>query len=105
MTTATPTQVDPGARALMARASLIEAVSYLALLGGVFAKRVLDAPGEGGVPILGPIHGLVYLAYAGAIMATRDQLGWKAKETILALVVGAIPFGGFWVHSRLVPPA
>lgn len=89
----------------MARVSLLEAVSYLVLLCGVVAKRVFDAPGEGGVPILGPIHGLIYLAYAGVIMATRDPLGWKAKETILALVAGAIPFGGFWVHSKLVPPA
>lgn len=88
----------------MVRVSLLEGVSYLALLAGVFAKRVLEM-GDGGVPILGPIHGLIYLAYAGAIMATRDALGWKAKETILALVAGAIPFGAFWVERKLVPPA
>ncbi|HEU5149263.1 MAG TPA: DUF3817 domain-containing protein [Iamia sp.] len=82
--------------------SLVEATSYLVLLGAVVAKRVFDAPGEGGVPIMGPVHGTLYLIFAVIALIGREEQGWTAKQTVLALVLGAIPLGGFYVERKLV---
>jgi integral membrane protein len=82
--------------------SLVEASSYLVLLGAVVAKRAFDAPGEGGVPIMGPLHGTLYLVFAVLALIGREEQGWSAKETVLALVLGAIPLGGFYVERKMI---
>ncbi len=86
--------------------SLVEATSYLVLLGGVVAKRVFEAGGEGGVPILGPVHGTLYLVFALLAVIGREEQGWTGKQLVLALVLGAIPLGGYYVERKLVtvPP-
>jgi integral membrane protein len=82
--------------------SLVEATSYLVLLGGVVAKRVFDAGGEGGVPILGPVHGTLYLVFALLAMIGRDEQGWSGKQLVLALVLGAIPLAGYYVERKMI---
>jgi integral membrane protein len=93
------------ARALKV-AAFVEACSYLVLLTCVVAKYVFDAPGEGGVPIMGPTHGTIFLAYAALVLLGREEQGWGAGQTILALVLSAVPFGGFYVERQMItiPP-
>jgi integral membrane protein len=80
--------------------ALAEAVSYLALLAAVVVKRVLDGPDAVGV--LGPIHGILFLAYALLTLLVREEQGWTVGQTILVLVASAVPFGAFVVNSRMV---
>ena len=92
----------PSAAKLLRVVSLLEGVSYLVLLGCVIAKYAFDAGGEGGVPIMGPIHGTIFLVYAVLVLVGREEQGWGAGQTILALVLSAVPFGGFYVERRMI---
>lgn len=82
--------------------SLVEACSYLVLLTASVVKRVADDGGEAGVPILGPIHGTLYLIFAVLALIGREEQGWSGKRTVLALVLGAIPLGGFYVERKMI---
>ncbi len=87
-------------------AALLEGISYLLLLCTMVAKYAFDAGGEGGVPIAGPIHGIIVLAYAALVLMGRAEQGWSLGETVLALVLSAVPLGGFYVEQKMitVPP-
>lgn len=80
--------------------ALIEAVSYLALLFATFVKRVIEGPDL--VPVLGPIHGILFLAYVLLTLLVREEQGWRLGQTLVVLIASAIPFGAFVVNSRMV---
>lgn len=80
--------------------ALAEATSYLLLLVAVAAKRLLDQPG--GVSVIGPIHGLLFLAYVVAVIFAREERGWPLPLTVAAVVAAVIPFGGYVVERRLL---
>ena len=82
--------------------ALAEATSFLALLVATYVKRVGDGS-ELGAQILGPIHGLLFIAYV--IMALRlrqEDVGWTNKQTFWILVGAVLPFGGYVVDWWLV---
>ena len=74
--------------------ALAEAKSFLILLTCSFAAR-------DGVPIMGPIHGMLFLAYVGIALMVREPAGWTSKQTVLVLVGAVLPFGGFVVDRWL----
>lgn len=74
--------------------ALAEATSFLVLLTCSFAAR-------DGVPIMGPIHGMLFLAYLGLVVMVREGAGWTPKQTILVLAGAVLPFGGFVVDRWL----
>lgn len=80
--------------------AMIEAFTYLVLLACVVVKRGLDGPDL--VSVMGPIHGIAFLAYFVLTLAVRDEQGWTVGQTILVLVASALPFGAFVVNSRMV---
>ena len=92
----------PSVAKVLRIASVVEAASYLALMACMIAKYAFDAAGEGGVPVMGPVHGMVFLAYAALVLVGRDEQGWTGATTVAALVLSAVPFGGFYVERRLV---
>jgi len=47
----------------------VEATSFLALLVASFVKRVLEGPDL--VPVLGPIHGIIFLIYVIFVFKVR----------------------------------
>ncbi|HET7721744.1 MAG TPA: DUF3817 domain-containing protein [Acidimicrobiales bacterium] len=81
--------------------ALLEAVSFLALLGATIFHRVLDGS-DAGVNVLGPIHGMLFLAYVLLALLIRDEQGWSVGQTILVLVLSALPFGAVYVHNKMV---
>lgn len=97
-----PTVSMPSVARILKVVSVVEGTSYLLLMCAVFAKYVLDAPGEGGVPIMGPTHGVIFLVYAALVLVGREEQGWDAKQTVIALVLAAVPFGGFYVERRMI---
>ena len=80
--------------------ALVEAVSYLLLLCAVFVKRVIEGPDI--VPVLGPIHGIAFLAYLLVTLLVREEQGWTPWQTVVVLAASAVPFGGFIVNQRMV---
>lgn len=79
--------------------ALVEATTFLLLLGASYVKRAHDLPI--GVQILGPIHGLLFIAYVVMALNLREELGWSARETILVLLGAVLPFGGYFVDRWL----
>ena len=79
--------------------ALAEATSFLLLLVASVLKRTADA--EIGVTILGPIHGLLFIAYVLIALGVRPQEGWDARTTLLVLLGAVVPFGGYVVDRWL----
>ena len=77
-----------------------EATSFIALLIASFVKRT--GGGELGVQILGPIHGLLFIAYVAIVFNVRHDLGWSGKTTFWVLVGAVVPFGGYAVDWWLL---
>jgi integral membrane protein len=80
--------------------ALAEATSFLALLIASLVKRT--GGGELGVQILGPIHGLLFIAYVVIALNLRPKVGWSAKTTFWVLVGAVIPCGGYVVDWWLL---
>ena len=80
--------------------ALAEALTYLALLTAVVVKRGFDGPDA--VRVLGPIHGMIFLAYFVLTLLVREEQGWTGWQTVAVLVAAALPFGAVVVNSRMV---
>ena len=82
--------------------ALIEATTFLLLLVASYVKRAIDQPL--GVEILGPIHGLLFVAYVVMALALREHAGWTGKQTLLILIGAVVPFGGYvvdrWIDNN-----
>jgi integral membrane protein len=79
--------------------ALAEATSFLALLVATYVKYGHDE--ELGVQILGPVHGLLFVAYVLLALRLALELGWSARTTALVLAGAVVPFGGFVVDRWL----
>jgi integral membrane protein len=80
--------------------ALAEATSFLALLVASYLKH--QDKGELGVQILGPIHGLLFIAYVVIALRLRSEQGWSNKVTFWILVGAVLPFGGYVVDWWLI---
>lgn len=83
---------------LLRRVSVVEATSYLLLLIATVVKQTGGS--ETGVSILGPIHGILFLAFAGLVLLARGHMQWPLMRTILALIIGSLPLGGYWLDRN-----
>jgi integral membrane protein len=80
--------------------ALVEATTFLALL---VASAIKNTGGsETGVQILGPIHGLLFIAYVVLALNLREPAGWTGKQTFWILAGAVLPFGGYVVDRWLV---
>ena len=86
--------------------ALAEATSFIALLIASLVKRT--GGNELGVQVLGPIHGLLFIAYVAIALGIREEMGWSGRTTFWVLVGAVVPFGGYVVDWKLLrdrPPA
>ena len=85
--------------------ALTEATSFLLLLIASVLKRTADA--AIGVTVLGPIHGLLFVAYVLIALNLKAEQGWSGKETGFSLLAAVLPFGGYvvdrWLARRELP--
>jgi integral membrane protein len=79
--------------------ALAEATTFLVLLVAAIIKRTSDAPI--GVEIMGPIHGMLFLAYVVIALSVRGPAGWTGRQTLAVLAGAVLPFGGFVVDRWL----
>ncbi len=77
-------------KAVFRTLAVAEAVTWVLLLAGMAAERVLGL-GDLGVVIAGPVHGLVFLAFVvGAVLVAVNQR-WRAGTTIVVLASSVVP--------------
>lgn len=75
--------------------SIAEATTLLVLVGLAVPLKYLGG-WEMGVRIMGPIHGLAFLAYIGTVIQTVAGGGWSRIEAARLLLVAFIPIAGFF---------
>ncbi len=76
--------------------AIAEAVSWAGLLVAMFFKWVVqDDPHtgiEGGVPIMGPIHGVVFMAYVVMCLVAWRRFRWSFTTLVLGVLSSIPPF-------------
>ncbi|HEV7194148.1 MAG TPA: DUF3817 domain-containing protein [Jatrophihabitantaceae bacterium] len=78
--------------------AVAEALSWLALIVATIVKYAADHPL--GVHILGPIHGVLFLAYVALALRARAEHRWSGRTTAIVLVDSVLPTGGFFAARR-----
>jgi integral membrane protein len=83
------------------RVAVLEGVSFLVLL--VIAmplKYIWDLPWM--VRQVGLAHGILFILYVIGIPIARKKLNWNFQQTGIAFLAGFVPFGTFYVTSRMI---
>lgn len=76
-----------------------EVVSYILLLVvAVPLKYLGDDPR--GVKVLGPIHGVLFVAYCLMVLRQSNSESWPWKRTFRALVAAFLPLGPIGVVKK-----
>lgn len=71
--------------------AVVEAVTWIALLVAMFLKYVVKTDHEGGVPVVGMLHGIAFTVYVLSTLVTARVLRWSLGTTALALVAAVPP--------------
>jgi integral membrane protein len=76
----------------------VEAVTWMVMIGAVVAKRGFGV--EQATALIGPVHGIVFLAYLAGVVFLREELQWSFGRTTLAIVAAVIPAGAYLIVDR-----
>jgi integral membrane protein len=66
--------------------ALLESLSFAVLLVGSVLRRTT---GPDLVPVLGPVHGGLFLALVLLVLLCREQLRWSWGFTLVMLTIGS----------------
>jgi integral membrane protein len=80
--------------------AVAEAGSFVLLLIGMFFKYGFE--NETGVSVMGPIHGLLFVAYVLGALVVRSAAPWSWGQTAKVVLAGIVPIAGFFVAERLM---
>jgi integral membrane protein len=92
MTTAA---TEPLALRALRLIALLETSTFAILLVCSVLKRTTDFDA---VPVMGPVHGTLFLALVALVLDQRDRVGWSGVKTLLVLTVGS-PFAHWFVRG------
>ncbi|WP_038250984.1 DUF3817 domain-containing protein [Ghiorsea bivora] len=79
--------------------SMIEGLSLIALL--FIAMPAKYQYGIDLVKFVGPIHGMLWLAYLPMLDATNRQQKWPSSMLSIAFITSVIPFGCFYLEKKI----
>jgi integral membrane protein len=84
--------------------AFLEGISLIILVFiGVPLKYFMDAPTM--VEVIGPIHGGLFLLYVLIALRVGFEEGWKFFATTwLVLLASFVPFGTFYIDSKILRP-
>jgi integral membrane protein len=71
--------------------ALLEVVSWIGLLIGMYFKYLGSPRTEVGVKVFGMVHGLVFIAFVVAGLLTGIALRWATGTWLLALLGSVVP--------------
>jgi integral membrane protein len=80
--------------------AFLEGVSYLLLLGLAMPLKYL-AGMPLAVRVTGLAHGLLFMAFIGAVAHVAMTMNWGRRRILGALVASIVPFGTFALDRRL----
>jgi len=72
---------------------LLEAVSWVGLLTGMYFKYAGSPRTEVGVKIFGPIHGGIFVAFVVAAIVAGIAFSWSLATWLLAMLASIVPLG------------
>ncbi|OLT40385.1 hypothetical protein BJF85_25005 [Saccharomonospora sp. CUA-673] len=78
--------------------AVAEALSWAGLLIGMFLKYVVQL-GEGGVPVLGAVHGALFVLYIVVALGVAKPLGWNFRTLTLAVLASIPPLFTWWFEA------
>lgn len=70
---------------------LLEAVSWVGLLVGMYFKYAGSPRTEIGVKVFGPIHGAIFIGFVVAAVAAGVAFRWGVMTWLLALLASIVP--------------
>ncbi len=79
--------------------AVAEAVTWLALIAATVARHGFGV--EGATTAIGPVHGVIVLAYFAGVGLLREQLEWSSRRTLAAVVATVVPFGTLFVVRQV----
>jgi len=88
------------ARALFVSIARLEGLSLL-LLFFLAMPLKYGAGYEHATMVPGWIHGVLFMAYLGALAWVSASEGWTIVLSITAFIASFLPFGTFWFETRL----
>lgn len=71
--------------------ALLEAVSWVGLLVGMYFKYVATPRTELGVKVFGPVHGAVFVAFVVLGVLAAIAFRWAAGTLLLGIVASIVP--------------
>ena len=81
--------------------ALLESLSFVVLLVGSVLKRTTDTDL---VPVLGPVHGALFVGLVVLVLANLRRLRWGLLFTVVMLTIGS-PGAHFAVAATRTRPA
>ncbi|MCK0176458.1 MULTISPECIES: DUF3817 domain-containing protein [Mycobacteriaceae] len=72
---------------------LLEAVSWVGLLTGMYFKHLASPGTEIGVKIFGPAHGGVFVAFVVVAVIAGIAFAWRPGTWLLAALASIVPLG------------
>lgn len=79
--------------------ALVEAASYLALVGSSIAHRGFGT--QNLVPIVGLVHGSVFLVYLALALVLRSRNDWDNGTIVVIVLASVVPLGTVLVERRV----
>ena len=99
------TQLQAATRSVFRVVAVAEALSWAGLLVAMFFKWVVaedpHTGAEGGVPIMGPIHGGVFVLFVLTSLVAWRVFSWRLGTIALALASAIPPFATVWFERRV----
>ena len=90
-------------RTIFRTVAIAEAVSWALLLSAMFCKYVTESEPfglhEGGVPVAGMIHGVIFMLYVASSIVAAIVFKWTRSTTLLALASSIPPFFTYWFET------
>ncbi|WP_130799110.1 DUF3817 domain-containing protein [Streptomyces otsuchiensis] len=93
--------MDPKTASALRRLRLVsapEAVSFLLLLVASVLRRTTDFDA---VPVLGAVHGLLFVVYAVLWLDAWNRTRWSVGTAAWYFLMAVVPTGGFFAERRL----
>ncbi|MFZ1250757.1 MAG: DUF3817 domain-containing protein [Candidatus Microsaccharimonas sp.] len=73
-------------------AAILESVGWALLIGAIIYRRFGLPEYESVISVAGRLHGMFFVAYFGAVLATARSMRWGLCRIGFALVAGIPPF-------------
>jgi integral membrane protein len=79
-----------------------EAVTWTLLLTALLVRALVETPPAAMLPIVGSLHGFVFLSYCVVAILVGINQRWRVDQTLLAVILAIVPFATIPYELRLV---